>query len=59
LFAIDIVNEEKTSTYEWLFQQFLEIMDDKGSNLALSDMDHSLTSAIKTTLPAANQRRCA
>jgi len=58
-FFLGSINDEKALTYEWLFQQqFLEMMDDKRPNLVVSDMDHALNSAIKTTLPAVSHRLC-
>ena len=59
LYAIGIINDEKTTTYEWLIEQFLDIMGQKAPDLIISDMDLALTSAIKAKLPTTKHRLCA
>ena len=50
LYAIGIINDEKTTTYEWLIEQFLDIMGQKVPGLIISDMDLTLISAIRAKI---------
>jgi len=59
LFGLALINNEKGDTYNWVLQQFLEIMNLKKPKPIVSDMDTSLTRAIKEVFGGIPHRLCA
>jgi len=58
IFGIALINNELESTYGWILSEFKRIMR-TFPRLVVSDMDKSLTSAIRNEFPEVPHRLCA
>jgi hypothetical protein len=58
LFALALINEETSITYQWVLTEFLNIMNSKKPKLIISDMDTGLNSAISIELADSTHRLC-
>ncbi|XP_062205241.1 protein FAR1-RELATED SEQUENCE 5-like [Phragmites australis] len=52
------LRDEKTPSFVWLFQTFLEAMKEKAPLNIITDQDGAMRSAIEHVFPLANHRNC-
>jgi zinc finger SWIM domain-containing protein 3 len=58
LFGVGILSDQKTESYEWLLETFLEAMGQKHPTSAITDGDHAMARAISSTWPNTDHRLC-
>ncbi|XP_025703634.1 protein FAR-RED IMPAIRED RESPONSE 1-like [Arachis hypogaea] len=58
IFVFSWVEDEWTTTYTWLLQNFLEVMPNKSPNVVVTDGDEAMKAAIREIFPDATHRLC-
>jgi hypothetical protein len=57
IFGIGLINNETTSSYQWIFKNFIRLIGAKPVTL-LTDSDLSIIEAIKVELPETKHLLC-
>ncbi|KAE8677884.1 hypothetical protein F3Y22_tig00111493pilonHSYRG00131 [Hibiscus syriacus] len=58
VFATAIIADETSQSFEWILQNFLEVMMNKSLISVVSDGDRAMQRAIKSVIPYAKHRLC-
>ncbi|XP_057730095.1 protein FAR1-RELATED SEQUENCE 5-like [Arachis stenosperma] len=58
IFSFALVEDERTATYTWLLQNFLEVMLNKYPSVVVTDGDKVMKTAIREIFPNATHRLC-
>ncbi|XP_073047683.1 protein FAR1-RELATED SEQUENCE 5-like [Primulina eburnea] len=58
LFGCGLLSDEKTDSFVWLLNKFLEAMCQGAPNLIITDQDPALTKAISQVFPRTTHRYC-
>nr|XP_029145485.1 protein FAR1-RELATED SEQUENCE 5-like isoform X2 [Arachis hypogaea]XP_029145486.1 protein FAR1-RELATED SEQUENCE 5-like isoform X2 [Arachis hypogaea]XP_029145487.1 protein FAR1-RELATED SEQUENCE 5-like isoform X2 [Arachis hypogaea] len=58
IFGFALVEDERTATYTWLLQNFLEVMLNKSPSVVVTDGDEAMKAAIREIFPDATHRLC-
>ena len=58
VFAVAILADETTDTFEWVLRSFLEAMCNKTPNSVVTDGDRAMQRAIRTVIPNARHKLC-
>ncbi|MED6109206.1 hypothetical protein PIB30_116899 [Stylosanthes scabra] len=58
IFGFALVEDEKTATYTWLLENFMEVMLNKSPNVVITDGDEAMKAAICKVFPNATHRLC-
>ncbi|XP_020979349.1 protein FAR-RED IMPAIRED RESPONSE 1-like [Arachis ipaensis] len=56
IFGFALVEDERTATYTWLLQNFLEVMLNKSPSVVVTDGDEAMKAAIQEIFPDATHR---
>ncbi|XP_061998983.1 protein FAR1-RELATED SEQUENCE 7-like [Rosa rugosa] len=59
VFGVALVVDEKEEIYDWLFNQFIESMQQKRPLSVLTDGDEAMKNAMERVMPQTRQRLCA
>ncbi|KAL6225655.1 hypothetical protein ACLB2K_004504 [Fragaria x ananassa] len=59
VFGFALIRDERKDTYEWVFQNFLESMEDLQHGAILTDGDEVVRNIVECLMPAARHRLCA
>lgn len=58
VFGCGFLSDEKTESFVWLFNKFIEVMPKGAPNLIITDQNLAMTKAISNVLPQTVHRYC-
>lgn len=59
VFGFALIADEKEDTYRWVFEKFLESMNQKQPSAILTDQDEAIRNAVQLLMPDCKHRLCA